>query len=47
VSREKWLNANRARAPIRTGAFTRTLEPVDVERRASRANEISKRAKNL
>jgi hypothetical protein len=46
VSREKWLKANHARAPIRTGAFTRTLEPVDVERHASRA-KISKRAKNL
>jgi hypothetical protein len=46
VSREKWLKANHARAPIRTGAFTRTPEPVDVERHASRA-KISKRAKNL
>jgi len=47
VSHEKWLKANHARAPIRTSAVTRALEPVDVERRASRANEISKRAKNL
>ena len=43
---KKWLKANHARAPIRTGAVTRTFEPVDVERHASRA-EISKRAKNL
>jgi hypothetical protein len=46
VSHEKWLKANHARAPIRTSAVTQTLEPVDVERHASRA-EISKRAKNL
>jgi hypothetical protein len=46
VSREKWLKANHGRAPIRTGAVTVTLELVDVERHASRA-EISKLAKNL
>jgi hypothetical protein len=34
------------RAPIRTSAVTRTLEPVDAEPHASRA-ELSKRAKNL
>ena len=45
-SHEKWLKASHARAPIRTGAVTQTLEPVDVERHAFRA-EISKRAKNL
>jgi hypothetical protein len=44
VSHAKWLKANHASAPIRPGAVT---QPVDVERRASRANEISTRAKNL
>ena len=39
--------ANYACAPIRIGTVTRTPQPVDVERRAYRANEISKRAKNL
>ncbi len=43
----KWLKANHARAPIWTGAVTRTRQPVDVERHASRVNELSKRAKNL
>jgi hypothetical protein len=43
VSREKWPKANHARAPIRTGAVTRTLEPVDVERHASRAENSSSR----
>jgi hypothetical protein len=47
VSHAKWLKANYACAPIRTGNVTRTPQPVDVERRAYRANEISKRAKNL
>jgi hypothetical protein len=47
VSHAKWLKANYACAPIRTGTVTRTPKPVDVERRAYRANETSKRAKNL
>ena len=43
VSREKWLKVNHARAPIRTGPVTRTLEPVDVQRHASRARDLKTR----
>jgi hypothetical protein len=40
VSHAKWLKANYACTPIQTGTVTSTPQPVDVERRAYRANEI-------